>query len=84
MRSPLAPSRPIRALSPGALSAANPTSAKAAMLYTLRRSTWNGSAEDDVVSYAAALISAQNATAATTAATAIRDHLPSLDPGESS
>lgn len=72
-----------RTLGPSALSAVNPTSAKAAMLYALRRSTWNESAEGDVVSYTALLVAAQNMTAATATATAIRDHLP-LDPGEPS
>ena len=73
-----------RALGPSALSAVNPTSAKAAMLYVLRSTMWNVSAGGDVRSYMSLLVAAQNSAAATTTATAIHDHLALPDPRESS
>jgi len=72
------------ALAPSALSAVNPTSAKAAMLYTFRNSTWNESAGGEVMSYTSLLIAAQNSAAATTSATGIQTRLAELDPGEAS
>ena len=71
-----------RVLEPSALSAVNPTSAKAAMLYALRKSTWNVSAVGEVISYSSLLVAAQNITAATTDAAAIHPLLASVDPGE--
>ena len=67
-----------------ALSTVNPSSAKAAMLYALRSRTWNESTGGDVRSYTSLLVAAQNSTAATTTATAIRNHLASPDPRGSS
>ena len=53
---------------PSALSAKNPTSAKAAMLYALRTSTCHENAGGEVSSYTTSLIATQNSTAATTSA----------------
>ena len=78
-----APRSTARALGASALSAVNPTSAKAAMLYALRSSTWNDSACGDVTSYTSLLVAAQNSAAATISASEIRRHL-SADPGERS
>lgn len=78
-----APRSAARAVGPSALSAVNPTSAKAAMLYAFRSSTWNESPGGDVASYTSLLVAAQNSTAATASASAIRSHLAS-DPGEPS
>ena len=73
-----------RPLGASALSAVNPTTAKAAMLYALRNTTWNESACGDVTSYTSLLVAAQNSTAATMSASQIRGHLASVDPGEPS
>ena len=64
-----------RALGPSALSALNPTSAKAAMLYALRSSTCHESDAGDVMSYTALLVAAQNRTAAMSSATALQNQL---------
>ena len=72
------------AIGPSALSAVNPTSAKAAMLYDLRNSTCHESQLGDVTSYTTLLIAAQNSTAAITSAAAIQNLLAPLDSGESS
>ena len=68
-----------RVLGPSALSAVNPTSAKATMLYVLRSTTWNESPAGDVTSYTALLVAAQNSAAATATATAIQNHLAPSD-----
>ncbi|MDB5073335.1 MAG: hypothetical protein JWM87_4446 [Candidatus Eremiobacteraeota bacterium] len=78
-----APRSVANALCPSALSAVNPTSAKAAMLYVFRSSTWNDSAAGDVTSYTSLLVAAQNSSAAVTSAAAIHHHLAPLDSGES-
>lgn len=72
------------AVDPNALSAVNPTSAKATMLYALRSSTCHASAGGDVMSYTSLLVAAQNSTAATITADAIHAHLAPLDAGEAS
>ena len=56
---------------PSALSAKNPTSAKAAMLYALRTSTCHENAGGDVSSYTTSLIATQNSTAAVTTAASL-------------
>lgn len=61
-----------RALGPSALSALNPTSAKAAMLYALRNSTCQDSVGGEVASYTSSLVAAQNSAAATSSATAFQ------------
>ena len=66
-------------LGPSALSAVNPTSAKATMLYVLRSRMWNVSWGGDVTSYTSLLVAAQNSTAATATATAIRNLLAPSD-----
>lgn len=66
-----------RALGPSALSALNPTSAKAAMLYALRNSTCQDSVGGEVASYTSSLVAAQNSAAATSGAAAFQ---PQLDP----
>lgn len=71
------------ALGPSALSAVNPTAAKAAMLYVLRSSTWNRSAEGDVRSYTSLLVAAQNNAAASASALAIHQTLALSGPEES-
>ena len=73
-----------RVLEPSALSAVNPTSAKAAILYAFRKSTWNESSDGEVISYSSLLVATQNRTAATTDAVAIQTLLALPDPGESS
>jgi len=73
-----------RVLEPSALSAVNPTNAKAAILYAFRKSTWNESSDGEVISYSSLLVATQNRTAATTDAVAIQTLLALLDPGESS
>ena len=72
------------ALGPSALSAVNPTAAKATMLYVLRSSTWNKSAEGDVRSYTSLLVAAQNSAAASASALAIQNTLALSDTKESS
>jgi hypothetical protein len=64
-----------RALGPSALSALNPTSAKAAMLYALRNSTCQDNVGGDVASYTSSLVAAQNSAAAISSATAFQPHL---------
>lgn len=78
-----APRNTARALGPSALSAVNPTSAKATMLYVLRSTMWNERPGGDVTSYTSLLVAAQNSAAATATATAIQNHLAPSD-GESS
>jgi hypothetical protein len=73
-----------RVLEPSALSAVNPTSAKAAILYDFRKSTWNENASGEVISYNSLLVAAQNITAATSDAATIQTLLALPDPGESS
>jgi len=73
-----------RALGPSALSAVNPTSAKAAMLYALRSTTCQDSHPGEVKSYTALLVAAQNSVAASTSATALHTVLALSDPGEPS
>ncbi len=68
-----------RVLGPSALSAVNPTSAKAAMLYVLRSTMWNESTGGDVRSYTSLLVAAQNSAAATATATAIQNRLAPSD-----
>lgn len=70
----IAPRSTARALGPSALSAVNPTSAKAAMLYAFRSTTWNVSARGDVISYTTSLVAAQNSTAAMTTAETLQNH----------
>ncbi len=73
-----------RTVTPASLSAANPAAAKAAMLYTVRRSAWNASADGDVFSSTSWLVAAENVAAAIHAA-AFPDHAkPPLDSGKSS
>lgn len=72
------------ALGPNALSAMNPTSAKAAMLYAFRSRTWNDSAAGDVSSYTTSLVAIQNSAAATSSAPPLQDHFFQFDSGESS
>ena len=72
------------AVGPSALSAVNPTSAKAAMLYALRTTTCHENQLGDVASYTALSVAAQNSTAATATAAAIQNLLAPLDSGESS
>ena len=72
-----------RALTPASLSAVNPAAAKAAMLYTVRRSAWNASADGDVLSSTSWLVAAENVAAAIHAA-ALPDHATPLDPGKPS
>src|ERR1700722_18229926 len=72
------------AVGPSALSAMNPTSAKAAMLYAFRSTMWNDSSAGDVASYTRSLVAAQNSTAATSSAPALQSHLFQLDSRESS
>ena len=74
-----APRNAARTLGPSALSAVNPTSAKATMLYVLRSTMWNDSLGGDVASYTSLLVAAQNSAAATTTATAIHNHLAPPD-----
>ncbi len=64
-----------RALGPSALSALNPTSAKAAMLYALRNSTCQDSVGGEVASYTSSLVAAQNSAAATSSAAAFQPQL---------
>lgn len=64
--------------SPSALSAKNPTSAKAAMLYALRNSTCSENDGGDVSSYTTSLIATQNSAAAVTTAATLH-HLASED-----
>ena len=71
-------------LEPSALSAVNPTSAKAAILYAFLNSTWKESTDGEVISYSSLLVATQNRTAATTDAIAIQTLLALPDPGESS
>ncbi len=66
-------------LGPSALSAVNPTTAKAAMLYALRSRTWNDSTAGDVRSYTSLLVAAQNSAAATVTARAIHQRLAPPD-----
>ncbi len=66
-----------RALGPSALSALNPTSAKAAILYALRNSTCQDSVGGDVASYTSSLVAAQNRAAAISSAAALQPHLDS-------
>jgi hypothetical protein len=70
---------PGRVLGPSALSAVNPTSAKAAMLYVLRSTMWNESMGGDVRSYTSLLVAAQNSAAATATAAAIQNRLAPSD-----
>ncbi len=72
------------AVGPSALSAVNPTSAKAAMLYDLRSSTCHENQPGDVISYTALLVAAQNSEAAITTAAAIQNLLALPGSGESS
>lgn len=65
-----APRDSARVLGPSALSALNPTSAKAAMLYAFRSTTWNDSHAGDVASYTSLLIASQNSAAAMVSANA--------------
>ena len=71
-------------LEPSALSAVNPTSAKAAILYAFRKSTWKESTDGEVISYTSLLTAVQNRTAATSDAVAIHTLLALPDPRESS
>ena len=71
------------AVGPNALSAVNPTTAKAAMLYDLRSSTCHESQPGDVTSYTTLLVAAQNSTAAITTAAAIQNLLAPPDSGDS-
>lgn len=64
-----------RALGPSALSALNPTSAKAAMLYALRNSTCQDSVGGEVASYTSLLVAAQNSAAAISSVTAPQPQL---------
>jgi len=73
-----------RALGPSALSAMNPTSAKAAMLYAFRSSTWNESSPGDVISYTTSLVAIQNSAAATSNAPTFQRHFFPFDSEESS
>ena len=66
-------------LGPNALSAVNPTSAKATMLYVLRSTTWNERSGGDVTSYTSLLVAAQNSAAAAATATQIQTHLAPSD-----
>ena len=68
-----------RVLGPSALSAVNPTTAKATMLYVLRSTMWNESADGDVRSYTSLLVAAQNRAAATATDTAIQPRLAPTD-----
>ncbi len=72
------------ALGPSALSAMNPTSAKAAMLYAFRSRTWNDSIAGDVISYTTSLVAIQNRVAATSSAPTFHDHLFQFESGTSS
>ncbi len=74
-----APRNAARVLGPSALSAVNPTSAKATMLYVLRSTMWNESRDGDVTSYTSLLVAAQNSAAATVTATTIQNHLAPSD-----
>lgn len=65
------PRRIGRVLSSSALSALNPTRAKARMLYALRRATCHESDEGDVASYTASLVATQNRIAASATATTL-------------
>ena len=76
-----APQTAARVLSAAAMAALNPAAAKAAMLYTPDIGWWNTRSRGDVST--SLLVSVLNASAATTAPHAIRDHLPLLDPEES-
>lgn len=67
-----APRNSARALDPSDVSAMNPTSAKAAMLYAFRNTTCQESAEGEVASYTALLVATQNSAAATTSVAALQ------------
>lgn len=73
-----------RVLEPSALSAVNPTNAKAAILYAFRKSTWKESTDGEVISYTSLLVAVQNRAAAASDAVAIQTLLALPDPGESS
>lgn len=75
-----APRSEALALGPSALSALNPTSAKAAMLYAFRSTTWNDRNGGDVRSYTSLLTAAQNSVAATTPVTAVHAMRAVLQP----
>ena len=79
-----APRSGARALGASALSAVNPTSAKAAMLYALRSSTCSENRAGDVRSYTSLLVAAQNSAAATISAAEIHSHLALLGPEDPS
>lgn len=66
-----------RVLSASALAALNPAAAKAAMLYTGPRDSWNGRSRRDVST--SLLVAVQNATAASTTPGVIRHHVSQLD-----
>ena len=68
-----------RVLGPNALSAVNPTTAKATMLYVLRSTMWNENSPGDVRSYTSLLVAAQNSAAAIAPATAIQTRLAPTD-----
>lgn len=64
-----------RGCAPSALSAMNPTTAKAAMLYPLRSTTCQERLGGDVASYTASLVAAQNSVAAVASAIAPQTEL---------
>lgn len=70
-----APRTSARGCAPSALSAMNPTSAKAAMLYALRSATCQESPGGEVASYTASLVAAQNSVAAVASAIAPQPEL---------
>lgn len=79
-----APRPGVSALAPSALRAVNPTSAKAAMLYAFRSSTWNENAGGDVRSYTSLSVAAQNSAAASPTATTPQILRALRESGESS
>lgn len=78
-----APRSGARVAGPSALSAINPTSAKAAMLYALRNTTWKLNVGGEVRSYTSLLIAAQNSAAATSSAGPIQSLFAPAGAGES-